>query len=154
METVKQAIDHAEQQCKKKGLRLTSKRKKVLSLLLKSGVALSAYELVKKYKIELGETLPAMSMYRFLEFLEKENLIHKLELNNKYIACEHIKHKQEHSASQFLICEQCQKVKELNLSKSIMLKLKNNAKSAGFRLASTQLEINGCMCKNCTANQS
>ncbi|MEM9219847.1 MAG: transcriptional repressor [Cyanobacteria bacterium P01_F01_bin.150] len=150
IDAVQQAIDHAERRCKENGSRLTKKRKLALSLLLKSGKALSAYELVETYKTELGDTLPAMSMYRILEFLMAENLVHRLDLINKYVACEHIKSEQEHAQTQFLICGQCHKVKEVTISASVMDALKKNTCDAGFHLASPQLEMN-CICEACMA---
>lgn len=148
MEAVTRIIDEAERKCKANGSRLTNKRKHVLSLLLKSGKALSAYELVEAYKSELGETLPAMSIYRILEFLEGEYLAHKLSLANKYVACEHICCQHDHDVSQFLICNQCQKVKEISIGKPTMSGLKKNIQDAGFHLVSPQLEMN-CVCNIC-----
>ena len=46
MSKVQKIIDHAEQHCKAHGARLTDKRKQVLSGLLQSKKALSAYELI------------------------------------------------------------------------------------------------------------
>ncbi len=151
MDLVERVIDRAERQCKENGSRLTEKRKRALTLLLKSGKALSAYELVEVYKTELGVTLPAMSMYRILEFLMEQHLVHRLDLANKYVACEHIDCEHKHAESQFLICDQCQKVKEITLNKSILEALKQSVNDAGFHLARPQLEMN-CICKECMAN--
>ncbi len=151
MDAVTRVIDYAERRCKKNGTRLTEKRKLTLSLLLKSGKALSAYELLDAYKTELGDTLPATSMYRILEFLMSEHLVHRLELVNKYVACEHINCEGEHAQAQFLICRQCQKVKEIRISKLILDALKKNIDDAGFRLASPQLEMN-CICEDCMSS--
>ncbi|WP_086933837.1 Fur family transcriptional regulator [Agarilytica rhodophyticola] len=151
MTRVEQIIDHAEQQCKTNGARLTNKRKQVLSGLLKSEKALSAYELIDICKAESGETLPAMSIYRILEFLEKEQLVHKLNLANKYVACAHITCDHDHFVSQFLICGQCQKVREISISKTTIEELQLNVEKAGFHLMSPQLEMN-CVCDACMAS--
>ena len=151
MKKVKQIIDHAEQHCKSHGSRLTNKRKQVLSGLLQSEKALSAYELIEICKTEFGETLPAMSMYRILDFLQDEHLVHKLNLANKYVACAHIPCDHDHAVPQFLICGQCQKVKEISISKSTIMKLQKNVEDAGFYLVSPQLEMN-CICENCMAS--
>ena len=148
MENLKKIIDRAEKNCKTRGSRLTNKRKQVLSGLLKSEKALSAYELIDICKAEFGETLPAMSMYRILDFLQDERLVHKLNLANKYVACSHIVCDHEHAVSQFLICSQCQKVKEITINKSTMEELKKNVNDAGFHLTNSQLEMN-CICENC-----
>lgn len=148
MKRVEKIIDHAEQHCKTHGSRLTQKRKQVLSGLLQSEKALSAYELIDVCKNEFGETLPAMSMYRILDFLQGEHLVHKLKLANKYVACAHISCDHEHAVPQFLICGECQKVMEISISKSTIKKLQQNVEDAGFHLTSPQLEMN-CVCDNC-----
>lgn len=151
MKRVSHIIHHAEQTCKTNGARLTTKRKQILSSLLTSGKALSAYDLVDIYKTEFGESLPAMSIYRILDFLQDVHLVHKLHLANKYVACAHITCDHEHAVPQFLICRQCQKVEEISIKKSTVTDLKRNVEDAGFHLVSPQLEMN-CICKSCFPN--
>ena len=67
---VQAAIKSAENSCKARGVNLTHKRKQVLSALMQSDKARSAYELVDYCKDEFGETLPPMSVYRILDFLQ------------------------------------------------------------------------------------
>lgn len=153
MTEVEKVLDFAERQCKSEGARLTDKRRQVLTALLRSAKAVSAYELVDVCKREFGETLPAMSVYRILDFLQEKQLVHKLNLANKYVACAHITCDHEHVVSQFLICNQCQKVNEIRISQSIMSAFKKNVEDAGFRLVSPQLEMN-CICDSCIAIES
>lgn len=141
-------IEHAEKHCKANGARLTSKRKLVLSGLVKSQKALSAYDLMDLCRQEFREAIPAMSVYRILEFLEDEHLVHKLKLANKYVACSHITCDHAHAIPQFLICGKCDKVKEISISKSTIDELQKNVDKAGFQLTSPQLEMN-CLCKEC-----
>lgn len=148
MNNIETIIDHAEQNCKQHGEQLTNKRKKVLSALLKAGRAMSAYELVDYCKSEFDETLPAMSVYRILDFLQQEKLVHKLNLANKFIACSHISCDHAHAVAQFLICSNCQKVKEISINKQLLQELKNNVTDAGFHLVSPQFEMN-CLCDEC-----
>lgn len=152
MEQIDRVIDHAEQHCKSNGSRLTLKRKRVLAGLLQSEEkALSAYELIEICKDLYGEALPAMSMYRILEFLENEKLIHKLKLANKYVACAHITCDHAHAVPQFLICGACQKVKEVSIPKPTIKQLEKNIEQAGFQLVSPQLEMN-CICSDCMSS--
>ncbi len=141
-------IDHAERHCQQHGTKLTDKRKLILSGLLKSDQAMSAYELMDYCKGEFGETLPAMSVYRILEFLQKEQLVHKLNLANKFVACSHIACDHEHATPQFLICGTCQKVQEINIDPQVLQGLKQNVLDAGYRLLSPQLEMS-CICHEC-----
>ncbi len=138
----------AERQCRDHGERLTAKRKQVLSGLLHAGTALSAYELADLYQERFGESMAAMSVYRILNFLEKENLVHKLKLNNKFIACSHIACDHEHQTPQFLICHECQRVQEIGIDKSIINDLEQNVERAGFSLLSPQIEMS-CICREC-----
>ena len=144
-------IDHAERHCKEHGSRLTVKRKRVLLGLLMSEKALSAYELIDFCTTEFGEAMPAMSVYRILEFLEQEQLVHKLNLANKYVACSHITCDHAHDVPQFVICGECQHVKEISIKKATLSQLQKNVEQAGFRLVSPQLEMN-CICETCAMN--
>ena len=146
--TAQAAIKNAENSCKARGVKLTNKRKQVLSALLQSNKARSAYELVDYCKDNFGEALPPMSVYRILDFLQDEYLVHKLKLANKYIACSHITCDHDHGVMQFLICNNCQFVKEITINKSTINTLQSDVENAGFHLASPQLEIN-CICHSC-----
>lgn len=148
MNNVNTIIEHAENSCKSHGARLTVKRKRVLSTLIESEKALSAYDVINLCQQKFNENIPAMSVYRILEFLETENLVHKLKLANKFVACCHITCGHEHAIPQFLICGKCDQVKEISIKKSTIAELKHNVEDAGFQLASPQLEMN-CICNNC-----
>lgn len=150
MNHVDRIIGHAERQCKAHGTRLTVKRKNVLAGLVQSNKALSAYELIDFCKQQYGDSMPAMSIYRILEFLEDEHLVHKLSLANKYVACAHISCSHAHAVPQFLICRQCSKVKEIDLRSATIDELRSSVDDAGYKLISTQLEMN-CLCESCVA---
>lgn len=150
MNDINSIIQHAEQNCKTHGARLTTKRKQVLTGLIQSKKALSAYELIDFCKEHYGENIPAMSVYRILEFLEEEHLVHKLNLANKYVACAHICCDHAHGVPQFLICRKCSKVKEISIKPSMITELQASVQDAGFKLISPQLEMN-CLCEDCLA---
>ncbi len=149
MNKVEKIIEHAERHCQAHGVRLTPKRKQVLSGLLLSEKALSAYELVDYCKTVFDARIPAMSVYRILDFLQAEHLVHKLNLAHKYVACAHICCEHQHDVPQFLICAQCYRVKEIKVSPTTIVELQHDAEQAGFHLPNPQLEIN-CLCENCT----
>jgi len=151
MDNTDSIIQSAERHCKDHGTRLTEKRKQVLTGLIQSEMALSAYELIAEVKKKYNQDLAAMSVYRILEFLESEKLVHKLKLANKYVACEHISCDHAHGVSQFLICGQCSKVKEINIKPATMAELQTTVNKAGFKLISPQFEMN-CICADCLAH--
>jgi len=146
-------LDHAEEHCRSHGSRLTEKRKHILSGLVDSGKALSAYELVEYCKKEYNQSIPAMSVYRILDFLQSEQLVHKLSLANKYVACSHISCSHSHEVSQFLICEDCNKVEEISIQQSLINTLKQNIEEADYQLLSPQIELS-CRCKVCAATHT
>lgn len=148
MSSIRQALNHAEEACTASGKRLTDKRKMVLTGLLQSKKPLSAYELVDFCRDKFDENLPAMSVYRILDFLQQENLAHKLHLANKYVACSHISCDHAHEVPQFLICDECGIAKEIGIKKDIIESLEKNVSKAGFQLQSPQLELH-CLCQRC-----
>lgn len=149
MSKVQKIINYAEHSCKNHGTKLTNRRKQILTVMLHAEKAMSAYELVDYFKEEFGETLPPMSVYRILDFLQEEKLVHKLNLANKYIACAHITCDHDHGVPQFLICNNCQRVREIRIDKLIINSLKQNIEKAGYFLLSSQLEMN-CLCNDCS----
>ncbi len=152
MTSAKKTIAHAEQQCLSNGTKMTRKRQAVLTGLLKSKQAMTAYELSDFCKQELGESMPTMSVYRILEFLESQQLVHKLKLANRFVACIHIACDHQHAAPQFLICINCYKVAEVSIKESTINALRNSVDSAGYTLVSPQIELS-CLCEDCAATE-
>lgn len=141
----------AQDICSHSGGRLTEKRKRILELLLVSKTPLSAYEVADGYNRSAETSMPAMSVYRILEFLESEQLVHKLSSANKYMACSHIACNHAHGVPQFLICGKCQTVKEIAIAKRIIEELDQQVAEAGYQLMNSQLELQ-CLCDNCMAS--
>lgn len=145
---LQKVLSKAEAQCKDLGGRLTEKRKRILEILLQSSVPLSAYEVADVYNDSAEANMPAMSVYRILDFLESNQLVHKLDSANKYIACSHIACNHEHQVPQFLMCRQCHAVKEIAIAKSLINELGEQVSAAGFHLLHPQLELQ-CVCDKC-----
>lgn len=145
---IEEIIKKSQEACALAGAKLTSKRKNVLIVLLASATPLSAYEIVERYKAQFQESLPVMSVYRMLDFLIQEKLVHKLETASQYMSCAHIACDHQHETPQFLICDRCGNVKEVGIKKRIMDELERSIRSTGFALAHRQLELHG-VCKHC-----
>lgn len=96
--------------------------------------------------------MPTMSVYRILEFLESQQLVHKLKLANRFVACIHIACDHQHAAPQFLICINCYKVAEVSIKESTINALRNSVDSAGYTLVSPQIELS-CLCEDCAATE-
>lgn len=145
---IDKVIAKAIESCRRSGTRLTDKRKNLLALLLASETPLSAYELAEQYGKHYSTSIPPMSVYRMLDFLVGENLVHKLSSESKFIACSHIACDHTHQVPQFLICGQCRKVREIGIDADIIQALRGNVTNAGYRLLSSQLELQ-CLCHEC-----
>ena len=147
----KRVLREAEQHCSEKGVRFTAKRKLVLEALLNSDKSLSAYELADYCRAEQGSEMLPMSVYRILDFLANERLVHRIKTTNKFIACSHISCSHEHKAWQFLICQNCDKVEEVDLEKSILKKITDAIQEVGFHIAGRQFELEG-VCSECSVS--
>jgi Fur family zinc uptake transcriptional regulator len=99
-------------------------------------------------KAHLDEVIPVMSVYRILHFLQAQGLAHKLGVANKYVACSGVVCENQHELSQFLICNQCQRVEKINIDSSLVKRLQGAIHKTGFHLSSPQLELSG-VCGNC-----
>ena len=146
-------IQMAEQHCRNQGIRLTSKRKHILDSLLMADKAMSAYELIDACRENFDAVIPAMSVYRILDFLKSQHLVHKIEVSNKFIACAHLCCNHKHDLTQFLICDQCHRVEEISIEPAAAEQLRKNVSLSGFVLTNNQLEIR-CLCTDCTTTKS
>jgi Fur family zinc uptake transcriptional regulator len=149
--TLSAIMAKAQARCSSSGTRLTEKRQRILEVLLSSDTPMSAYELADAYNASQGESMPAMSVYRILDFLQSELLVHKLNSANKYIACSHIACAHSHDIPQFLICEKCQAVKEIAIPKRIIDELGAQVEKANYTLLAPQLEL-ACLCSECSSS--
>ena len=92
------------------------------------------------------------TVYRALDFLLEQGLIHKLERLNAYIGCVDAGHGQAHEhhhPHQFLICRTCGATVEI-ADHGIAHAIEAAARRAGFALAEATVEIEGT-CANCLA---
>jgi Fur family transcriptional regulator, zinc uptake regulator len=147
------AIAHAEAQCAARAQRLTPIRRQVLEALLASHKPLGAYEIIAHLAQHGGarhgatrQSRPApITVYRALDFLRENGLVHRIESRNAFVACAH-----NHDDSElvvFLICEKCGAVGEATGGGAAEA-LKSAARAAGFSPKSPLIEIAG-MCAHC-----
>lgn len=145
---IQSIIENAKKTCVEEGVKLTPKRENILIAIIKAGEAVSAYELAEVYRELYKQPIPAMSVYRILDFLVELSLVHKLTSANKYIACSHITCSHNHEIPQFLICEECQSVTEIGVKNNVIEELRGSVEKTGFKLTTQQLELKG-ICANC-----
>lgn len=137
------AIAHAEAHCAARAQRLTPMRRRVLEALLASHKPLGAYEIIERLS---GETSPApITIYRALDFLRDNGLVHRIESRNAFVACVH--NHGDGDLVVFLICERCGAVGEAP-GEGAAEALKASSRAAGFAPKSPLIEIAG-ICSHC-----
>lgn len=139
---VEQALEAAEQICLRDGLRLTDLRRQVLRLVWSSHRPVGAYEILESLR-EQGRAAPP-TVYRALEFLQECGLVHRLASLNAFVGCSC---PGEPHAGQFLICERCRNLVELN-DAGVTRAIEASAGAAGFEPRCQTVEITG-LCPSC-----
>lgn len=139
-----EAIDHAEALCATRNQRLTPLRRRVLEALLASHKPLGAYDLIDRLA-ETGERPAPITVYRALDFLRDNGLVHRIESRNAFIACAH-RHDNDDPVV-FLICERCGSVGE-SAAKAVADVVRTASREAGFVPKTPVIEISG-ICSHC-----
>jgi len=143
-----QLLSEAKALCEKRNTRLTQRRLQVLEILLRSHQPMGAYEILACLNATQSKVAIAPPIvYRALEFLLDEGLVHRIESKNAYISCVRPGHR---CAAQFLICRGCEKVAELENRDAGLL---SEAARVGFTVDSSVVEITG-HCADCGRNAS
>jgi Fur family zinc uptake transcriptional regulator len=143
---VADTLTRAEEACDQSGRRLTPLRRRVLEVLAASHSPVGAYDIVERLK-QASESAPAMSVYRALDFLVTEGLVHRIESRNAFLACN-----RGHGSDEvvvFLLCERCGIVAEVK-SDAVGRDLSRAAGAVGFEAHAPVLEIKG-LCATCRA---
>jgi Fur family zinc uptake transcriptional regulator len=138
------ALAHAEMLCAQRAQRLTPLRRQVLEVLLESHKPLGAYEIIDRAAASGPRPAP-ITIYRALDFLRDNGLVHRIESRNAFVAC--VNNHASGDLVVFLICEHCGEVGEAP-SVAVAAELKSAARAAGFAPKTPVIEIGG-VCANC-----
>lgn len=136
-------LQQADDICLKRNQRFTALRKQVLFLICRAEQPLGAYALLDLMK-ESGRSAAPPTVYRALDFLQEQGLVHRLASNNTYIACAHPQ--QQHEAV-FLVCRQCGFTQELHTS-GIYHAVELKANQVNFKVEHASVEVTG-LCVQC-----
>ncbi|RIY02439.1 transcriptional repressor [Aureimonas flava] len=123
---------------------LTRNQKLVFDILERADGPLSAYSILDALRAE-GLRAPPQ-VYRALEKLLENGLVHRLESLNAFVACAH-PHACAHALTAFAICEKCGSVAEF-ADEAVEARLGAWARGAGFAPRRTTVEIKG-LCAAC-----
>ena len=103
-------LEHAARHCQTRGARLTDLRRQVLELALRATGLVKAYQVLSLMQSERGVVAPP-TVYRALDFLVEQGLLHRVEALNGYVVCPHFDCPHD---SLILVCEACGGVNELD----------------------------------------
>ncbi len=140
---VSEALGVAENLCLVRGVHLTPIRHQVLELIWESHKAVKAYELLDRIK-PLQQAAKPATIYRALDFLIEQGLIHRVESLNAFIGCRCSGHPHD---LLLLICKLCNEVEE-RLAPKVMAALSQEFSQAGFVVHSKAIEAQG-ICVKC-----
>ncbi|MCW8931498.1 MAG: transcriptional repressor [Gammaproteobacteria bacterium] len=144
------ALQHINEQCRKKNIRLTPIRQQVFDEILQSHKAIKAYDILQNMSTP-GEMVKPPTVYRAIDFLLEHGFIHKIESLNAFIACYH-----EHNKDcfQLLICDECGTVSE-QINNKISHEMKLLSEKENFTLQHPIIELHGtCFQCNTTGTKS
>lgn len=144
-------LAYAKTRCEQNGVRFTALRQDIYELILQASKPLGAYDLIYALQNRRNQNSPNAfiniappTVYRSLDFLLAQGLIHKLGSINAYVPCCHPR--QSHVAA-FLICENCHSVQEFsNLPVNEIIDYSQGY--AQFQINKSMIELLG-LCRDC-----
>lgn len=148
---MRQTLATADSLARRRGLRFTAMRRRVLEIIAASHRPMGAYDILDVLGEAPGETSGKMgrkpappTVYRALEFLLREGFVHRIDTLNAYIAC--FAPERRHR-THFLLCTDCGCVAEIE-DAALDRALERAADAAGFAVARETVEIAG-LCAAC-----
>jgi Fur family zinc uptake transcriptional regulator len=133
----------AEARCAAHGQKLTPARRRVLQLLMQAGQPVKAYDLISTFGEDHKAPAKPPTVYRALEFLERQGLAHRIESLAAYIAC--TGEPGDHAAA-FLLCDCCGRTEEI--AAPVDEALRGLAAAAGYTIHTVAIEAHG-LCVAC-----
>ncbi|CAO3446449.1 Fur family transcriptional regulator [Azospirillum largimobile] len=141
------ALTRADALCAERGARLTALRRRVLELVWSSHRPRGAYAILEDLSQQDGKAAAPLTVYRALEFLVEQGLVHRIESLNAYVGC--AAPGAVHSG-QFLVCEACGDAAEID-DPGVGAAIDAAAAERGFRVQRPTVEVRG-LCKSCQEN--
>jgi Fur family zinc uptake transcriptional regulator len=140
---IETALDRAALVCAEHGVKLTELRREVLALVWQGHEPIGAYQILDALRRRHAGAAPP-TVYRALDFLIEQGLIHRIESRNAYVGCN--RPEQKH-VSQFLICDRCSASVELD-DPAIAGAVLKRAAELGFAVERQTIELRG-LCPSC-----
>lgn len=141
------ALQRAEAVCQARGARFTPLRRRVFTLLAEAGQPVAAYELLDRISGDkAGGSAAPPTVYRALEFLQAQGLVHRLASQSRWVVCDHPQ--DDAHGGLFLVCNECGQAVEW-IDERLARAVSASARQAGFRIGNEILpELEG-ICGDC-----
>ncbi len=130
--------------CQQRHIKLTPLRQAILGIVASANTPLTAYAILDELRRERPKA-QVMSVYRVLNFLLDNGLIHRIESLNAFVLCHHLN--QRDHLSQWLICSVCGGITEY-VSPLAEQHYNDIAEQTGFEVATSVIELSG-RCQAC-----
>jgi Fur family transcriptional regulator, zinc uptake regulator len=138
-----QTLARAAVLCAERGVRLTAQRRRVLEILCGSARPVGAYAIMDALR-EGPRVVAPPTVYRALDFLLEQGLIHKLQSLHAYVGC---RHPERPHLGGFLICLDCGSAAEIE-DAELERGLERLASGSGFAPRRQVIEVMGT-CADC-----
>ncbi len=143
---VSTALGAAERVCERRSVKLTPLRRRILELVWRSHAPVGAYEILEHLAGDDGRRAAPPTVYRSLDFLIEQGLVHRIETLNAFVGCAHPESPHE---AQYLICERCGDAVEFEIA-GLSKKINTAAAAQGFEVGGQTIEVRG-HCQDCRA---
>jgi Fur family zinc uptake transcriptional regulator len=141
-------LSRAEQLCDARAQRFTPLRRQIYGVIAGASGPISAYQILARI-LDTGRESGPPTVYRALEFLQAQHLIHRVESMNAFVVC---RRPEEHHTCQLLICTACGDTSELEAG-GLLTAMARTAAAVGFTISDAVLELKG-LCLRCSASLS
>jgi Fur family zinc uptake transcriptional regulator len=143
---VRAAVGRARDLCASRGARLTELRERVLELVWRSHAPIGAYQILDQLAGSRGRVAPP-TVYRALEFLAREGLVHRIDSLNAYVGCPSPTLPHE---AYFFICRACGDAAEFH-DGELAASLARCVQRARFNAEAATVELSG-LCGRCAGD--
>ncbi|MBU2533187.1 MAG: transcriptional repressor [Alphaproteobacteria bacterium] len=126
--------------------KLTRNQEVVINALRAAEQPLSAYQILDLEKVREKGLKAPLTIYRALDKLIEQGLVHRIESLNAFVICDHEPHSEP---AAFMICEVCRSTIEFSTDQ-LRRSIARYARQHGFHMAGMHLEVSG-RCETCAA---
>jgi Fur family zinc uptake transcriptional regulator len=138
------AISRARELCLRRQIKFTTIREQVLACVWANHQPIGAYTILDKLAKDTDRRPAPPTVYRALDFLVDNGLVHRIASLNAFVGCKDPQHQHQ---GHFLMCRLCRNVIELDTD-IINTAISTVAKQHGFSVETPCVEVVGC-CAHC-----